>query len=638
MNASHPHVVSPRLLAAFFAGSLGLAYVLIPKEAELYGRLVADGREERAVELFGEQTAVISTLGLAELMRGALRDGDPAKAALYGEQLLQSGDPYTPADLGALVSAYRFTSRPEEALTTLDRLIALREESDLPEDASLAYERGNLLLELSRPDEAFDCYRALFAASEQKDHLDKLLKSLIQSASYSGRSPELRPLYENLLKESPEDRMAIGELASLHRAGADKDVAAFLRAALDFARLCEWSEAPDKAFDYYLKAAALGDQDALARCVALNEGLYRHTELGELLLAVVPVPDHGEYTLVLARILGESGRHDEALQFYLAHLEEHPDDGAVLFEVGALYEEANAEDKALPYYEAALAKSPEDPDIIVRIAEIHVDHGDYAKALEFYKSLPEDKHTDRTLEEFTLLSESLGDYLSFNRALQIDFARTKNPKLEQYLDLAESYRLNGETEAEFQILRGALHSLPNNLRVALELAEAFYREGAYVDAAELLATLDLRETMQGCALFIELCSTTDDYEMAAKFLPLGVEERFDFNPSVRIALAQIYEEIKRQGNADSLYASVPKGEPAWQIVATARYRVGDLLHAELYQEKFLSGTLDARPEDWTFMGDIYRSLGKEQLAADAYERSLKLIKNEFGLRRKQVSG
>jgi tetratricopeptide (TPR) repeat protein len=638
MKASHPSVVSPKLLAAFFAGSLGLAYVLIPKKAELYGRLIADGREERAVELFGEQEPVIADLGLGELMRAALRDSDPAKAVAYGEQLLQSGDPYTPADLSDLISSYRYTSRPADALATLDRLIALRKESTLPDDSALDHERGDLLMELSRPDEAFDCYRAVFAASEHKDHLDRLLQSLIQSASYSGRSSELRPLYEDLLDESPENRMSIGELAALHHSGADKDVAAFLRAAIDFAKLCEWSDAPDQAFDYYLKAAALGDRDALTRCVDLNEGLYRHPELGELLLTLVPVPDHDEYTLVLARILGESGRHDEALKYYLAHLEKHPDDGTVMFEVGALYEEANEEDKALPYYKAALAKRPEDPDIVVRIAEIHVDHGDYAAALEFYKTLPEDKHTDRTLEEYTLLSESLGDYIAFNRALQIDFARTESPNLEQYLDLAESYRLNGDTEAEFQVLRGALHSLPNNLRVALELAEAFYREGAYVEAAELLATLDLRETMQGCALFIELCSTTDDYEMAAKHFPLGVEERFDFNPSVRIALAQIYEEIKRQADADSLYASVPKGEPAWQIVATARYRVGDLFHAELYQEKFLSGTLDARPEDWTFMGDIYKSLGKDQLAADAYERSLKLIKNEFGLRRKQVSG
>lgn len=623
-------VVSPKLLAFFFIGSLSLAFILIPKDTELYGRLVADGKEARALELFGNEGDVASQVledHVEIIAKNALAEGDLERSAKLCDEFLTGTEEPSEDFLNTMMLTYRYTNRLEDSLIAADKIAELHEKETGAVDEELAMTRASLNMAMSKPGEAFYIYKKLFEISRNSVNLNNLMPLLIQSASFSGKAEELRPIYEETLNESPENNMSIAALIDSRKSGNVDQHVNFMRSAFPFAQMSEWSNHFDTAFDYYLKLAALGDASVLERLKDLNAGLYRDNDFGQVLESLVPVEGHDEYTLILARIQGEDGQYEKALAHYQSYLETHPDDIDVMIDIGGLYEETGEMEKTLVTFERALELRPGDAGLLLRKAEIYVAKGEYEKALEAYKAFPDKMHSEESVEEYAMLASSLGDYKSYNAAMLATFSTTKHLSLEHFLDLAESYRLIGDNEAEMTVLNGAVHSFEGSSRAAVALAEAFYREGAYVEAAERLATLDLGKNMQAAALYIELCNGTDDYQLAETHLPHDVEERFNFTPSLRIALAQIYEQNGRNAQADRLYASVPTGEPAWQLVAIARFRMGDVDRAEIYQKNYLRGVESAGVEDWTLMGDIYKTQGKDSLATQAYEKSLLIMKN-----------
>jgi tetratricopeptide (TPR) repeat protein len=622
-------VVSPKLLAFFFFGSLGVAFLLIPKDTELYGRLMADGHEKQAMEVLGEgqASATLIEQHLGRMATNTLGEGDPRRSAELCDEFIASGEESDEQILKTMMLAYRYTNRPADSLMAANKLAELLEKITGEVDEELAMERAQTYMALSQPGDAFDIYKNLFEKTRNSSNVNKLLPLLIQSASFSGKADELRPIYEHILSETPETKMSIAELIASRRAGNVDQHAKFMRSAGQFAQMCEWSNAYDTAFDYYLKLGALGDTAVLARLKDLNAGLFRDNEFGEVLESLVPLEGNDEYTLILARILGEDGQYEKSLEHFTQYSEKYPSEVEVVIQMGGLYEETGEMGKALVMYEKALEGRPSDPSILLRMAEINVAEGNYERALQSYKAFPETKHSEETVEEYAMLASALGDYDSYRNAMQITFTTTTHPTLEHYLDLAESHHLLGDSEAEMTVLNGAVHAFEGSPRAAVALAEAFYREGAHLEAAERLATLNLGENMQAAALFIEICNGTDDYQLAVKNLPDAIEERFDFTPSLRIALAQIYEGTGRNTQADRLYASVPSGNPAWQLVALSRYRMGDYDRAELYQKRFLRGAEVAGADDWTLMGDIYKTQGKDDLATQAYQKSLTLMKS-----------
>ena len=45
--------------------------------------------------------------------------------------------------------------------------------------------------------------------------------------------------------------------------------------------------------------------------------------------------------------------------------------------------------------------------------------------------------------------------------------------------------------------------------------------------------------------------------------------------------------------------------------------------------KYLRAAMRPDAQDWIFMGDIYKSLGKVELADEAYRRSLTMMKSQL---------
>ena len=373
----------------------------------------------------------------------------------------------------------------------------------------------------------------------------------------------------------------------------------------------------------------MGDDFSLQRALDLNEGLLRDTDLADLLLELVPVPGQPQHTLTLARLLGEDARYDEARMIYTNFIKANPDSAQAHVELAALDEESGDLRAAMPSYRKASQLLPGDTNLKLRIAGLHVAFGEHQEAFELYRTLPEEAHTTATLERLQMLAEALGDYEELNRAIGIGFARLQKPGAEHYLDLAQSHSLNGNTSSELLVLEGAMHSLPESEQIAVELADVLYRESRFEEAMQILTRRDLRDNMQAMSLFIEICGGTDNHAYAAKFLPAEIEKQFAFAPSVRIELGQIYEETGKLRSAQQLYASVPEGGMAWQLLAAAKYKTGEYDRAEEYQRRYLIAAEQPDAQDWVFLGDICKNLGKEREANEAYKHSLNLLKSEL---------
>ena len=689
-------VVSSTLLISCFGICLGSAYFLIPKGDELYHLLLADGEQDRVIELVvegqrplaeqavevapaepvdykrlmkiafdsvgrgalsGEEVARITSVlqrcnptsaSFDNLRRHAGEIADKENEHFYNVLALRAlgeGDPKLAADIYTdlarrvsslkigtvtmMVRSYRYTGQSKPAFETIDRLREQIGDVDkLPSELRDTYVA--LLMEVDRPGDAFDILARDFeAAGDDPARLEALLPTLVAAASYSERGKDLPPYYEAYFGALPQSEMGLSELAQIGRSELTPSLVAFLEHGKRYAQICEWNDLYDRSFDYYLKCAALGDDVSLKRVIALNEGLRRDTEFAELLVELVPVPGHPEHTLTLAQLLGEDARYEEARDVYLDYLKSNPDAAEARLELAALLEESGDLEAAMPHYQKSSELLPDDTQLKLRIAGLHVAFGEHEQAFEIYRLLPEQEHTDVTLERLQMLAESMGDYEEFNRAIGIRFGRLEKITAEHYLDLAQSHSLKGDTSSEMRVLEGAMHALPKSERIAVALADVLYRENLLPEARQILTRKDLRDNMQALSLFIEICGGSDEHVYAKKYLPDGIEERFDFAPSVRIELGQIYEETGNLRSAQRLYASVPEGGMAWHLLAAAKYKTGEYDRAEEYQRRYLKAAEQPDAQDWVFLGDICKNLGKEREANEAYKRSLNLLKSEL---------
>ena len=348
-----------------------------------------------------------------------------------------------------------------------------------------------------------------------------------------------------------------------------------------------------------------------------------------MLIHLVPVQGHPEFSLNLAQMLGEQARYDEARRIYASYIDDHPASDVARLELAALEEECGDLKAAMAWYRRALELLPDNTKLKVRIASLHIAFGEHGEAFEIYRSLPNEAHTESTIECLQMLAEAMGDYDELNRATEMVFLRQQAPSAEHFLDLAQSHSLRGDTAAELGVLSDALYRLPESEQIAVAYADVLYRESRFDEAVKLLTRRELRDNMQAMSLFIEICGGTDQHAYAAKYLPPSIEQTFDFPPSVRIELGQICEETGELDRAQGLYASVPEGGMAWQLLAAAKYKTGEYDRAEEYQRRYLKAAAEADAQDWVFLGDICKNLGKEREANEAYRHSLNLLKTEL---------
>ena len=685
--ASSPPFLPPRLVPRWLAWtvvalSLTLAAALMPSRRQLVGRLLEDGESQRAMEVArspeetnssflpavapgpmdrlrasltpdfpgrgavaamaiesaADPVACLELLHRMEanlapkekrplylaIIRSALAQNQPALAAEMAEDAVRHGLTDAAIRLTA-VKAWRWAVQPERALEVFQAWRAADPATFTPaaEDIEIA-----LCRELNRNDHALALLRARLKEAPQISAVSGETMELILSvAANAGRSAEVLPDLTAWLQAQPGGVATWEQLAS----GSVKPGASFLRCAGLLARHSEWTGAPDTALDWYLKLAVLGDGFARERASELQKGLNRSSDWMQLLQRIVPVPGQEKYTRQLARLLGEAGLYDEAPPVYQLWFKDHPGDIPALMELAALYSEMPEPQQALALYEKVTVLAPDNLEARKEIADLRLVLKDFPGAFRYYMSLPESAHDATSLENFSLLAESLGDYPAYNRSLVMRYHRLQNPASTDYLELARSYELINRPDGAISTLTEGLRRVPQSRVLRTHLAQAWRNRGNFDEAILLLAVPALKTDMLAMSLFIEVCCLKEDYQRAFAFLGRGIEKKFGFPPDVRLDLGHIYFNNGYMTEADTLYSSVPDEPSLWPLIANAKFRRGELEGAEAYQRKYLAFIRVPDAPGWLLMGDILRARGRETDAQAAYQRSLQLMEQKLSL-------
>ena len=676
-----PASLVPRWLPwSLVLGSLGLAAALIPTQRQLVGRLLEDGENQRALEVAqsahadDHPSAPEVPLSAMEQLRASLTPdyrgpgavatlavesaADPAacldllhrmEANLAPEQkrpiylaIISSAFSQNNPSLAAAVAedairhgiaddeirhtaikAWRWAGKPGNALTIFD----LWRKAD---PASLDVSAEDLEISICRETGANDralpiLLRRLQNAGAPGRATPELMELALTVAANAGRTGDLLPTISAWLAARPAGAATWEQLAS-GKVSADDT---FRHFAGLLARHSEWTGQPETALDWYLKLAVLGDDFALGRAEDLQKGLSRSGDWMSLLQHLVPVPDKPQYTRQLARLLAGAGLYEEAPAIYDLWLRDNPQDTSALSELAGMYAEMPESAKALALYEKVAALNPANIDARKEVAELKLVLKDYAGAFAFYQSLPESAHDASTLENFSLLAESLGDYPAYNHALVMRHHRLHEPASTDYIELARSFDLINQPEGAITSLTEGLRRVPKSHVLRTHLAQAWRNRGNYDEAIHLLGVPALKTDMQAMSLFIEVACLKEDYQTAFAFLGKGFEKKFGFPPDVRLDLGHIYFNNGYMTEADALYSSIPDEPSLWPLIANARFRRGDLKGAEEYQRRWLASCQVPDAPGWLLMGDILRAGGREAEAQAAYRKSLLLMEQKL---------
>ena len=674
--APPPPLVPQWLIWSMVAVCLGLATALVPSRKELIGMHLADGNSQRALEVAhttgGVQepelplspmgrlqaalspdfhgSSTIATLAIqtandptgclallektgASLTReqkiplylavtkSALAHNNPKLAAQVATNAIHAGLS-DPALRHTAIQAWRWADQPGEALKVFDHW----RQSD---PATLDIAAEDLEIALSR--ETGSNQRALpLLLARLRSNLPgttstALMELTLTVAANAGKTELVLPHISAWVAAQPAGTASMEDLAS----GKIKPDDKFLHFAGLLARHSEWTLQLETAFEWFSKLAVLGDSFALERAAQLQIWLNRSTDFMALLQHIVPVPEQPKYTRQLARLLGESGLYDQAPAIYEKWLKDNPKDITALSELAALYSEIPDPPKALALYQKVTSIDPGNLNARKEIADLNLVLKNYPAAFQFYNSLPENDHDALTLENFSLLAESLGDYPAYHRALLIRYHRLHEPTTNDFLELARSFELVNKPDGAITTLTEGLRRLPKSRVIRTHLAQSWRNRGNYDEAIKLLAVNSLKTDLMAMSLFIEVCCLKEDYQQALAFLGRGIEKKFGFPPDVLLDLGHIYFNNGYMTEADALYSSVPDEPTLWPLIANARYRRGDLAGAETYQKRYLNATQVPDPQGWLLMGDILRACGRESEAQQAYQRSLLLMEQKL---------
>ena len=563
------------------------------------------------------------------------------------------------------VQAARWAAQPERAVEALDLFAAQFLPDSRPPSASTpaavgsakasaaapapvragppeeyTWLRYDVLLEVGRPAEAFSVARRWLESLGESEPIPEEEFEKIVRAGYQGdRAPELLPIFRRFLHDQhlttatwEEVRDAAKRHEGDHAAALrelDLTPANFERSKL-FAQMCEWYDAFDEGFDMYRKLAVLGDEEALDRCVDLYISLQRGEELAELMLETGPVSGNTDHSLILAQILGNAVRYDEAEAIYHDWLDKHTADLPAALELGALQEEMGNIDAAIDTYRAiamADAALGEVGTAKLRLANVLIGEGRHREAFEIYRALPPGQHAGESLEAYALLAESLGEDADLNRALRLQIESKEVPEPKLILDYSATFVTLGEPEAALDAIREAVERWPDSHTLRIAYATELREFGRIDEAFEVFNARTVASSVEAAALFCEIAAETELYAEAMPVVRQSVTQPMRLPAAARIALGQILEYNGEFDEAERLYDSVGDDQMTRGLLARVKFKQLDLAAALDLQKRHLAQTAGSDPDEWVFLGEIYDALGEPEKAQAAFQESLSLILN-----------
>ncbi len=680
VTTKRAHAIHPFFLSSALLLSLSFAAALIPKNRELVERLMRDGDSARAYELAedgqlevaakaimvtpqnkeAEQAEAISRLdyllGLtppaegkqlgdaircivdtdrsAELVRkqlpildrgrleathmaladSALANSNPAGAAEFLRELQKKGFRHENL-VRRLVQTLRWSNQPAAACQVLQDWGS---KHTMPED--LRKESIELLQAVNKSDAALE--QLLPELASDGPIPKERLELGIVLAARSRNIGKVIPFVQKALAQHPEHQATLSDLhtGKLPISTEWKDLAG------KFAQGCEWGGEQNKAFDVHLKLAATGDRASLERVLKLNPGLNRKGDVMNLLRTIRPVADRPELEPLTAQLLADSGQYREAETVYQEWLAKNPQDVPRWMELAATYDEMSEMDKSLAIYEQVLVLEPRNLSARKEKADILIGMKKFQDALDVYKRFKADEHDPFTLENYALLAESLADYGSRARALEMRHKLLPKPTTKDYYDLVRSLLVLEKGDAALRYLDEGRKRYPDSRMLWLTTARTYTTLDRPEDTLAVLTTARTKTDMEAMMLYIDTAAVLEQYSEAYQFIGNGVENRFAFGPETLLPLSSIYFHNGQLSLARRLLENLSGGDPSlWPLMAKTYFQQASYEHAEKFQRRYLDTLRVEDAPAWVMLGDICKVQGKHDEAKRAYDRALRVM-------------
>lgn len=584
------------------------------------------------------------------------------------------------ADAAAILYAQTYGSSPELAENAMELARLYRLAGD-PRRALEAIEntresrvfelRIALLRELNSNDRALaELLREYKGKSELNS--DEVLR-LITIARSAGQPDRAISLAQKFLQSRPDDlEVWRGLVMVLRESGRALEAATSQSRVVvlsdrdpselrEHGRLLEGAGMANEAFDVWIELSLQGDRAALDRLVALNPGLFRDRELADVLLALVPVENHADYTLILAKLLTNVGRYDEAVSIYELYFEEVPADKTAMIELAVLETELYRYDEASKWLQRAKAEGDLSPTTRRKLGDAWVAIGEYDLALVEYREVAEQTGLVDDFGSYFRLARSVGAYDDFVAGLE-GVIQSEEAEASDYLTLAYGYQLLGDEDNSRVALRQGMKRFPQNAEMPMRLAYAYSDEKRYRDAQDVLVLHPrLGDDVEPTRLYLILMRLNEDAAAETAFLSRKLSKEVWADPESKQHIARIHslqgrpaeaERLLRELHdqfrddweitADLIYALQLQSKnkeaekllkpllregtaEAWRLAADVAVQLGDYGKAETYQNNYLKLVDPIAATDWGALGDIRLSRGDRIGSKRAYTRALREI-------------
>ncbi|MNP27775.1 Beta-barrel assembly-enhancing protease [compost metagenome] len=108
---------------------------------------------------------------------------------------------------------------------------------------------------------------------------------------------------------------------------------------------------------------------------------------GGVALDKMPIADHGNLAYMLALLLVERGKTEEAVDWLDKAAAELPGNVRIRYNQGLLLSQLNRREEALAALRAGLAQAPDDPDLLYTLIYLHAIAGEQEEAFGYVKRM-----------------------------------------------------------------------------------------------------------------------------------------------------------------------------------------------------------------------------------------------------------
>lgn len=532
--------------------------------------------------------------------------------------------------LQTMAQTFRWEGRSREASEILRKWLAKHSTRLSERERTQAEELQYVLsLEAGQPSEAFDHILAqLKALPPNTAPSADLIVQATQAAMYAGRGGEVVPWVEAFVKTLPDCDTPWKQLHTLAAADPSRFVE-LKRWWSTLGRLCDWNRRADLAFNYHLRSAALGDLDCLDRCLSLHAVLGRTEDCAELLQALGPLPDRENSQALLATMLGNLGRENEACDLFLQWLANHPEDRDTRYNLACLYEDIGEQEASIGQLEKLVELRPNDSQALTRLATAKMRQKKFADVLAILRKMPAKAHNEETLEGLANIAESLDQHEDRIRALQMMLAHKGKPEPRDFLDLADAAGYTDKPERAVEFLTQGIKQFPKVPAIRIALANLHAEKQDYAAALQTAMQPETRGLFEIAAFLLPLAPHVPNAQEVLDFLGPDLETKHVLSSEDRLDLAVLHHKAGHEAEAKRLFATVPETLENLRAIGSARYHCQDYQAAERVMLDLMGKTHDSSASDWVFLGDIYQLMNRPEEAQRAYDHSLALLSSDL---------